>query len=67
MCLEKVFGVVEMFDWVIVLVEMYFEYLDKVLIEFILGVVFKDWQDMCQVQDFLQEFWDKVGVQVKIG
>ena len=46
---------------------MHFEHLDKALIESTLGVVLKDWQDMRQAQDSLQELWDKVGVQAKIG
>ena len=67
MRLEKVPGVAETLDWATALAEMHFEHLDKALIESTLGVVLKDWQDMRQAQDSLQELWDKVGVQAKIG
>lgn len=67
MRLEKVPGVAETLDWATALVEMHFDHLDKGLIESTLGVVLKDWQDMRQAQDSLQELWDKVGVVAKMG
>lgn len=67
MRLEKVPGVAESLDWATALAEMHFDHLDKPLIESTLGVVLKDWQDMRQAQDSLQELWDKVGVVAKIG
>ncbi|MEL6658828.1 MAG: MoxR family ATPase [Bacteroidota bacterium] len=67
MRLEKVPGVAETLDWATALAEMHFEHLDKDLIESTLGVVLKDWKDMRQAQDSLQELWDKVGVTAKIG
>lgn len=67
MRLEKVPGVAETLDWATALAEMHFDHLDKPLIESTLGVVLKDWQDMRQAQDSLQELWDKVGVVAKIG
>jgi MoxR-like ATPase len=67
MRLEKVPGVAETLDWATALTEMHFDHLEPVLIESTLGVVLKDWKDMRQAQDSLQELWDKVGVQAKIG
>lgn len=65
--LEKVPGVAETLDWATALAGMHFDHLDKDLIEATLGVVLKDWQDMRQAQDSLQELWDRVGVVAKIG
>lgn len=67
MRLEKVPGVAETLDWATALAEMHFDHLEPQLIESTLGVVLKDWKDMRQMQDSLQELWDKVGVQAKIG
>lgn len=67
MRLEKVPGVAETLDWATALTEMHFDHLEPALIESTLGVVLKDWKDMRQAQDSLQELWDKVGVQAKIG
>lgn len=67
MRLEKVPGVAETLDWATALSEMHFDHLEPALIESTLGVVLKDWKDMRQAQDSLQELWDKVGVQAKIG
>lgn len=67
MRLEKVPGVAETLDWATALTEMHFDHLEPALIESTLGVVLKDWKDMRQAQDSLQELWDRVGVQAKIG
>lgn len=66
MCLEKVFGIVEMLDWAMAFFVFYIDYFDKSIVEFIFGIVFKDWQDICYVQDFLLELFEKVGVILKL-
>jgi MoxR-like ATPase len=67
MRLEKVPGVAETLDWATALAEMHFDHLDPQLIESTLGVVLKDWKDMREAQLSLQELWEKVGVEAKIG
>ncbi len=63
--LEKVPGVAETLDWAKALVALHRNHLDPGIVEETLGVVFKDWTDVRQMQKSLPEFLEELGIRAK--
>jgi MoxR-like ATPase len=63
--LEKPPGVSETIDWAKALVVLHQDHLDPQTVQETLGIVFKDWTDVRQMQESLGEFLERVGVQAK--
>lgn len=63
--LNKVPGIAETLDWAEALAGMHIQHLEKSLVESIIGVVLKDWQDIRQTQLSLSELFEKVGIKSK--
>jgi len=63
--LEKPPGVSETIDWAKALVALHQDHLDPQTVQETLGIVFKDWTDVRQMQESLGEFLERVGVQAK--
>ena len=63
--LEKVPGVAETLDWAKALVALHRNHLDPGIVEETLGVVFKDWTDVRQMQQSLPEFLEELGIRAK--
>ncbi len=66
MKLEKTPGIAETLDWVMALVALHIDHLDKDTIEKTLGVVVKDWKDTRQVQLSLSELMEKTGIHSRL-
>ena len=60
---EKIPGIAETVDWAKALVALHRNHLDTELIKETLGVVFKDWSDVRQMQQSLPEFLASLGIR----
>ncbi len=65
--LEKTPGIAETLDWAKALVALHQRYLDPEMIKDTLGVVFKDWHDLNQVQESLADFLERLGIHAKVA
>ena len=65
--LEKLPGVAETLDWARALVALHQKHLDFQIVEETLGLVFKNWNDVRQVKESLEEFLERLGVHSTIA